>query len=115
MTQLKDQKSEKTKKRGYFDRWWIMVAAVVALILILIFSQPDPYKRIFLFVRQGIWTTVYITCVSFFLVMFFGLIVALARLSKVALIRGISTVYVEVIRGIPMLVQLIFGIFAFPS
>lgn len=115
MTQLKDQKSEKTKKRGYFDRWWIMVAAVVALILILIFSQPDPYKRIFLFVRQGIWTTVYITCVSFFLVMFFGLIVALARLSKVALIRGISTVYVEVIRGIPMLVQLIFWYFAFPS
>ncbi|PKN90388.1 MAG: amino acid ABC transporter permease, partial [Chloroflexi bacterium HGW-Chloroflexi-7] len=110
-----EDKRNKVFGGKYFDRWWIMVLAVVALILILIFAQPDPYKRIFLFVREGIWTTVYITCVSFLLVMFFGLFVALGRLSKATFIRGLSTVYVEVIRGIPMLVQLIFWYFAFPS
>ncbi len=114
MSQL-DIKKDKTAKGRYFDRWWIMVLAVVGLILLLIFTQPDPYKRIFLFVREGIWTTIYITCVSFLLVLVFGLFVALGRLSKVTLIRGISTVYVEVIRGIPMMVQLIFWYFAFPS
>ncbi|KAF0108193.1 MAG: polar amino acid transport system permease protein [Chloroflexi bacterium] len=98
-----------------FDRWWIMVLAVVGIILLLIFTKPDPYQRIFLFVRSGIWTTISITWISFFLVMFFGLIVALGRLSKNNILRGISTVYVEVIRGIPMLVQLIFWYFAFPS
>jgi polar amino acid transport system permease protein len=113
-----NQASEKRNKifgSKYFDRWWIMVVAVVALILLLIFAKPDPYQRIFIFVREGIWTTVYITLISFLLVMVFGLLVALARLSKAGLVRGISTVYVEVIRGIPMLVQLIFWYFAFPS
>jgi polar amino acid transport system permease protein len=104
------------KRANYnFDRWWFMVLAVVGLILLLIYFKPDPYQRIFLFVKNGIWTTVSITAISFFLVMFFGLIVALGRLSKSVIIKGVSTVYVEVIRGIPMLVQLIFWYFAFPS
>jgi polar amino acid transport system permease protein len=98
-----------------FDRWWFMVLAVVVLIILLVFLKPDPYQRILLFVKNGIWTTIYITMVSFLLVMVFGLIVALGRLSKVTLIKGFTTVYVEVIRGIPMLVQLIFWYFAFPS
>jgi len=44
-----------------------------------------------------------------------GLLVGLGRLSKSKVINGISTVYVEVIRGIPLLVQLLFWYFAFPS
>jgi len=98
-----------------FDRWWFMVLAVVVLIILLVFLKPDPYQRILLFVKNGIWTTISITAISFLLVMVFGLIVALGRLSKSTLIKGIATVYVEVIRGIPMLVQLIFWYFAFPS
>jgi len=104
-----------TGKKTEFDRWWIMVAAVVILILLLVFLKPDPYQRILLFVRNGIWTTISITGLSFLLVMVFGLVVALGRLSKSQIIKGIATVYVEIIRGIPMLVQLIFWYFAFPS
>ena len=109
------KKTNTSTSKRYFDRWWIMVAAVVGIILLLIFSQPDPYKRIFLFVQSGIWTTVSITGISFLLVLVLGLLVALARLSKNSIVRGIATVYVEVIRGIPILVQLIFWYFAFPS
>ena len=92
-----------------------MVLAVVVLIILLVFLKPDPYQRILLFVKNGIWTTISITIISFLLVMVFGLIVALGRLSKSTIIKGIATVYVEIIRGIPMLVQLIFWYFAFPS
>lgn len=105
---------DKTKNR-YFDRWWFLVIAVVALILLLVFLKPDPYRNILLFVRNGISTTIYLTLVSFILVMVFGLLVALGRLSKNNLVKGISTVYVEVVRGIPMMVQLIFWYFAFPA
>lgn len=98
-----------------FDRWWIMVAAVVILLILLIFLQPDPYRDLFNFVRDGIWRTTYITIISFVLVAVFGLFVALLRLSKNRLIRGIGTVYVEIIRGIPMLVQIIYWYFAFPA
>lgn len=99
----------------YFDRWWFLVIAVVALIILLITFRPDPYLNILKFVRNGISTTIYLTLVSFVLVMVFGLFVALARLSKNKVIRGVSTVYVEVVRGIPMMVQLIFWYFAFPA
>lgn len=108
-------KSSPVKRSIGFDRWWLLVIAVVALILLLIFTRPDPYMRILVFVRNGIGTTISITGISFLLVMVFGLFVALARLSKSWLIKGISTVYVEIIRGIPMMVQLIFWYFAFPS
>ena len=101
--------------KRYFDRWWFLVGAVVALILLLVIFKPQPYKDILLFVQNGIWTTMYLTGISFLLVMVFGLLVALARLSKNPLVKGVSTVYVEVVRGIPMMVQLIFWYFAFPA
>jgi polar amino acid transport system permease protein len=115
MNQKTDKGSRPEAVKAYFDRWWILVGAVVALILMLVFFKPDPYKNILLFVQNGIWTTMYLTGVSFLLVMVFGLLVALARLSKNPLVKGISTVYVEVVRGIPMMVQLIFWYFAFPA
>ncbi len=111
----KTSKKTDLNNKMQFDRWWFMVLAVIILIILLVFLKPDPYQRILLFVKNGIWTTISITGISFLLVMVFGLIVALGRLSKSTIIKGIATVYVEVIRGIPMLVQLIFWYFAFPS
>ena len=92
-----------------------MVVIVVALIILLLFVSPDPYQRLLRFVSDGIWRTIYLTIISFILVLIFGLIVGLARLSKTKIIRGIATVDVEVIRGIPMMVQIIYWYFAAPA
>ncbi|TLN23088.1 amino acid ABC transporter permease [bacterium] len=107
--------SPKNEKKNRIDPWWGLVAVVVGLILILNFAQPDPYNRILVFLKDGVWVTVKITLVSFLLVMVLGLFVGLARLSKNTIVRGIATVYVEVIRGIPMMVQIIFWYFASPA
>ena len=107
--------SAKTEKKSRIDPWWGLVAVVVALILILNFASPDPYNRILIFLQEGIWVTVKITLISFVLVLVLGLAVGLARLSKNTILRGIATVYVEVIRGIPMMVQIIFWYFASPA
>jgi polar amino acid transport system permease protein len=98
-----------------FDKWWLLVIFVIFLIGYLSITKSDPYWRIILFVRDGIWVSLTTTVVSFFLVLAVGLIIGLGRLSKNKAINGISTVYVEVIRGIPLLVQLLFWYFAFPS
>jgi len=98
-----------------FDNWWLLVLAVFALVSLLVFSSPDPYQRILVFVSDGILVTIRLTAISFVLVLFLGLIVALGRLSKINFIRGTTTVYVEIIRGIPVLVQLFFWYFAFPA
>jgi polar amino acid transport system permease protein len=98
-----------------FDRWWILVAIVVLLIYLMVTFRPDPYGRILNFVRDGIWITLQVTISAFFLTLIAGLIAALGRLSRNWLISGFSTVYIEIVRGIPLLVQLIFWYFAFPS
>jgi polar amino acid transport system permease protein len=112
---LKTDLNQAPKKKMQFDRWWFLVIAVVVLILLLVLLKPDPYWRMLKAVRNGIWMTISITGISFLIVIVFGLVVALARISKSTIIKGISTVYVEIIRGIPMLVQLIFWYFAFPA
>lgn len=96
------------------DAWWWLVALVVALILLLVFTAPDPYRRIIIFVRDGVWVTVYVTILSFVFTLLLGLIGGLGRLSKNRVIHAIATLYVELIRGIPLLVQLIWWYFAFP-
>lgn len=115
MESTSSQSAWKDKKTAKFDRWWLLLVAVVAIILLLVVTVPDPYGRIFFYVRSGLWTTVYLTLISFLLVLTVGLIVALMRISKSKVLRGISTVFVEVIRGIPLMVQLIFWYFAFPA
>ena len=88
---------------------------VIVAIILLITLQPDPYKRILIFVKDGINITLSVTLISFFLVLILGLIGGLGRLAKNPIISGIASVYVEVVRGVPLLVQLLFWYFAFPS
>jgi polar amino acid transport system permease protein len=110
---LSEPQREGKSKR--FDKWWILLIFVVGLIIYLSVTKSDPYWRIVLFVRDGIWVSLSTTVISFILVLVVGLVIGLGRLSKNRIINGFSTVYVEVIRGIPLLVQLLFWYFAFPS
>jgi polar amino acid transport system permease protein len=96
------------------DAWWGLFVIVVLLIVLLVFFQPDPYRDLLVFLGDGIWVTVYVTVISFILTLIAGLIGGLGRLSTNPLIYGISTLYVELVRGIPLLVQLIWWYFAFP-
>jgi len=96
------------------DPWWWLVVIVVVLITLLVVFRPDPYRRAVLFVRDGIWVTIYVTVISFVFTLVAGLIGGLGRLSSNPLIRGIFTLYVEIVRGIPLLVQLIWWYYAFP-
>ncbi len=100
---------------GYhIDAWWWLVALVAGIIAILSITKPDPYWRIVLFVRDGIGITVLITVVSFILMLFVGMLGGLGRISKNKFIHLVTTLYVELVRGIPLLVQLIWWYFAFP-
>lgn len=96
------------------DPWWWLVGFVIFLIILLIVTSPDPYANMTSYFVSGILITLEVTLISFALTLVTALAGALGRLSKNPLLRGIATVYVEVIRGIPLLVQLIFWYFAFP-
>ena len=96
------------------DAWWWLVALVVGCIALLLIFKPDPFWNILKFVQDGIVITVTVTLISFVLMLGIGMIGGLSRLSTNRIIYSISTLYVELVRGIPLLVQLIAWYFAVP-
>ncbi len=96
------------------DPWWGLVALVVVAAVVLVMVWSDPFWNILVFVRGGIFITVEVTSISFVLIMILGLLGGLGRLSRNWFLRGIASLYVEIVRGVPLLVQLIWWYFAFP-
>ncbi len=97
------------------DSGWYLLIAVLIIILLLITLMPSPYMDMVKFMSDGFLITIFITIVSFLLVLIVGLLGGLGRTSSNPIMKGISTVYVEIIRGIPLLVQIFFWYFAVPA
>ena len=57
---------------------------------------------------SGLWGTLWISAVTVVLGALLGMVVALMRMSRVKVLRLISNVYVEILRGTPILLQLYF-------
>jgi len=102
------------ERSARIDAWWWLLILVIGAAILLITTMPDPYLNILQFVSDGLGVTVLVTAVSFILVLIIGMIGGLGRLAKNRIIYFISTLYVEIVRGIPLLVQLIWWYFAFP-
>jgi cystine transport system permease protein len=65
--------------------------------------------------RGALTGTIPLTLASFALGLALALVVALMRLSRVSVVSGIARVYVSVIRGTPLLVQLFVIFYGLPS
>ena len=74
--------------------------------------SPDPYLAILYFIPDGILRTLQVTILSILFALLIGLFTALAKTSTIPFINHIAAVYIEVIRGIPLLVQLFYVYFA---
>ncbi len=66
------------------------------------------WQAAFDFVRTGIRLTITLSLTSFTLALVIGLLTGLGVLSSHRVIRNLSSLYVQVIRGIPIIVQLYF-------
>ncbi len=78
----------------------------------LVVLPESLYIRILKFLLTGVGVTLEITVLGILLALIIGLLVGVARTAKNPIIYGISTFYVEVIRGIPLLVLLFYVYFA---
>ncbi|MBW2690775.1 MAG: amino acid ABC transporter permease [Deltaproteobacteria bacterium] len=54
----------------------------------------------------GLWTTLWLSAVAGIFGMIIGLVAGLCRVSRNPTLRGLSTTYIELIRGTPLLVQI---------
>ncbi len=93
--------------------WWALIVVGTGLLLLyLILADPD-YRDTFWFIAQGIKVTLRITLSAYALAVTWGLVVGLGRTSKNPIIYNLATLYVEVLRGIPMIVQILYMAFVF--
>ena len=64
---------------------------------------------------DGMWSTLILTGLSGIFGMALGLIVVFARISQNRLVSGAAATYITVIRGTPLLLQILFIFFALPT
>jgi polar amino acid transport system permease protein len=114
--------TSRTEPRQYLDvrplarnlvrrqSWFIVFLILDVLVLTGIRSDPV-LTEAWNFIWPGIRITVQITLVAFVFAVVIGLITALARLSRNIIIYNAATLYVELFRGLPLLVIIL--IFAF--
>lgn len=88
--------------------WWLVVLVLIGIGLAITIVANDLYTQVFSTVVKGIGITVFVTLAAFSLALLFGLGIALLGLSDHVVLRQISRFYIEVIRGIPILVLLFY-------
>ncbi len=86
--------------------YWLLAALLLALLFLFVMLSRADYRVILNAAAKGIATTVYVTIVAYTLAMLSGLVIGLMRVSGNRLAREVSSFYVEIMRGVPMLVIL---------
>jgi polar amino acid transport system permease protein len=99
----------RAEKNGDTDfPWWLVALGVIGLTLAAVIAASDLYAQVFMTVSKGVRITVFVTLVGFALASASGLLIALMGLSGSLVLRQIARFYVEVIRGVPILVLLFY-------
>ena len=125
-------------QRGHWllrlDRGWLLFIGAVVLLMLLVLAVGEkyavkipipalgitiqfgePYGKIIQFLFDGIITTLKLTIISFVLILIVGMLGGLGRVSHSRVISTIAWLYVEIVRGIPVLVWLLWIWFALPQ
>jgi polar amino acid transport system permease protein len=91
--------------------WWLVAAGLLGLWLLGAILLDPVYGRILATLSRGIGVTVYVTAVAFALASALGLGLAVCVLSKSVVLRQAARFYIEIVRGIPVLVLLFYVAF----
>jgi polar amino acid transport system permease protein len=109
------------------DKWkkaiWVLViilvlAALTMIVLYFIYTDAgkkfideffnwNTFKKYMPYIMGGLWLTIRIALLSEIFILLVGLLLALTRISRIKPLRAVAIVYIDVIRGIPLLVQIL--------
>ena len=88
--------------------WWVLFILLLGVFLIYNFLTDATYKDIIGTVIAVVRLTVIVTVVAFALSVIIGLLTAFGQMSKNVVIKNLATLYVQIIRGIPVLVLIFY-------
>lgn len=88
--------------------WWLIVAIMIALFIVLQIITNQRMSVIFSAISAGIGITIRVTLMAYAAAVVIGLVVGFARVSSNKIILNVASFYVEVVRGVPILVLLMY-------
>lgn len=91
--------------------WWLVIVGITGLWLFYEVWASEVYSAALAMLAKGIWITVLVTLVAYFGACLIGLGLALAGLSRWMILRQAARLYIEVMRGIPIIVLLLYVAF----
>lgn len=88
--------------------WWLVAIVFVGIALAVLIAVNGVYTQVFTTVAKGIGITITVTLTAFGLAVVLGLGIALMGMSDHVLLRQAARCYIEVVRGIPIIVLLFY-------
>ncbi len=85
---------------------WVALIALISFVLLQLRFEPAYILEHYQFVLKGALVTIGVSVVSILIATVLALLGALGRLSKNAIAQGVSGLYVSMIRGTPLLIQI---------
>ncbi|MCX7882345.1 MAG: amino acid ABC transporter permease [Brevinematales bacterium] len=112
MASLRDRLSDAVLIPGesFLQRiaWNIAFWGALLALILLPLVKPTPYREIVSFFPDGLWVTFQVTLLSIVFALLLGILAVLARMSRFPPFNLIASLYTEIIRGIPLLVQIFY-------
>jgi polar amino acid transport system permease protein len=106
-----DEERSRLAKTADRIPYWLVATIGLGLFFLYKILTDEVYNVIFMALLKGVRVTIYVTIVAYIGAVFFGLLVGMARLSKNRALQEVTSFYVEIVRGVPMLVLLYYIVF----
>ncbi|MCX7286724.1 MAG: amino acid ABC transporter permease [Rhodobacterales bacterium] len=91
--------------------WWLVIVVITGLWLFYEVWASEIYSAALHQLSKGIWITILVTLIAYFGACVIGLGLALAGLSRFIVLRQAARLYIEVMRGVPIIVLLLYVAF----
>jgi polar amino acid transport system permease protein len=91
--------------------YWLLILIGIGSYLFWHVLSDDLYAQVLSTLSKGILTTVMVTVVAFTLAASLGLVLAVAAGSRFVVVRQVTRFYIEVVRGVPIIVLLLYVAF----
>ena len=93
--------------------WWLLIILFGGVFFAFYAYNDETYRATFDFLKSGIIVTIRVTLTAYVFAITLGLIAGLGRVSKNRIFYNIATLYVQIMRGLPILVTILYVAFVF--
>ncbi len=104
---IRNRKDPLSERLAEFP-WWGVAIIFIAIWAGFTILNRENFREAFEFILIGVRITIQTTLYAYFFAIIIGLITGMGRISKNIVFRNLATLYVELIRGVPILVLIFF-------